>query len=594
MINEKRSVSGRWHRAFAFIRPYRAAVAVIVALTLASGSVAALEPLVLKLVFDALAGDSARTGIALGLCLLPLGGFAHVVCAGLNNWLAWRTRLRVHYDLLSATVERLHALPLAYHQRDGVGATMTRLDRGVQGAANGISEITFNVLPSIVYFGVAAVVMLRLDWRMALAVIVFVPIPAIIGALASGEQTRRERGLLERWTRIYARFNEVLGGILVVKTFAMEEAEKQRFLGGVSDANDVVVSGVARDSWIGASREAVVVLARLCALAVGVGLMARGSMTIGTMVAFMGYVAGLFAPVQGLVGTYQTLRRTTVALDTVFSIFDAQNALGDAPDAEEVRHVRGEVCFDNVGFSYDGRGAVLNGVCLHVHPGEVIGIVGASGSGKSTLMCLLQRIYDPSSGAILLDGKDLRGLRQRSLRRQFGVVLQDSLLFNDTVRHNILYGRPDAGEAEMLHAARVAHADNFISCLPQTYDTIIGEKGSMLSAGQRQRLAIARAILKDPAILILDEATSSLDVDTEGDVRDALSKLMKGRTTFIVAHRLAAVSAAHRIVVLDGGRIAEMGSRVELLQRGGVYYAMARRQVEGVCGGDAMVLRHAS
>jgi ATP-binding cassette subfamily B protein len=312
-------------------------------------------------------------------------------------------------------------------------------------------------------------------------------------------------------------------------------------------------------------------------------LILKGESTLGTLVAFLGYVGGLFGPVQGLTGIYQTIQRAYVSLDEIFSILDFQEHLGDAPDAQEITKVTGEVVFENLKFSYERNGRpILDGINLSVTPGETLAIVGPSGAGKTTLMALLMRFYDPTEGAIRLDGKDLRKLKQKSLRRNIGVVLQDPLLFNDTIRNNIAYGRPNASMAEVEASARAANAHDFIMRLPEGYETMVGERGSRLSVGERQRVTIARALVKDPPLIVLDEATSSLDAESEALVQDALSRLMKNRTTFVIAHRLSTVIDANRIIVLKDGLIAEQGSHAQLMARDGYYASLVKRQTRGL------------
>jgi ATP-binding cassette subfamily B protein len=446
-----------------------------------------------------------------------------------------------------------------------------------------VTQLLFNVVPAVIYLIVSTVIMLRLEWRLALIVIAFAPIPALIATWAAPEQAQRERSLLDQWAKIYSRFNEVLSGIVTVRSFTMEDMEKNRFLRNVNVANQLVIRGVGVDSGFGAASNTVINLARLMVICIGGLLVVKGQTTVGTLVALLGYVGGLFGPVQGLSGVYQTVKKASASLDEIFSILDVQEHLGDSPDAVDLTAVDGEVIFHHVDFRYEQTGRpLLSGVSFVAKPGETVAIVGPSGSGKTTLMALLMRFYDPEAGMITLDGRDLRTLKQSSVRKNIGVVLQDPLLFNDTVRNNIAYGKPDATPQEIEDAARAAHAHDFISKLPDRYETIVGERGSRLSVGERQRITIARALIKNPRLIILDEATSSLDAESEGLVQDALERLMKGRTTFVIAHRLSTVVNADQILVLKDGRIDEHGRHRELMKLNGYYASLVNRQTRGL------------
>jgi ATP-binding cassette subfamily B protein len=375
----------------------------------------------------------------------------------------------------------------------------------------------------------------------------------------------------------------VLSGIVTVRSFAREDDEAHRFLSEVEGANHVVEQGVGRDSVVGGLQSLVAALARIAVIALGGWLVLRGETTVGTVVAFLGYVAGLFVPVRGLSTLYTNVCKASASLDVVLSILDASEPVTDAPGAVAVPQVEGHVLFRGVRFRYGEAGPwVLDGIDLDVRPAETVALVGASGAGKSTLMALLQRQHDPVEGTIELDGRDLRSIRQQSFRRHLGVVLQDALLFNDTVRNNIAYARPGAPLEAVIEAARAANAHDFILKLPEGYHTVIGEHGGRLSAGERQRIAIARALLKDPKLVILDEATSALDAETEFLVQSALDKLVEGSTTFIIAHRLSTVVSADRILVLKDGRIAEEGTHAELLRRCGHYAGFVRMQTHGL------------
>lgn len=564
-----------------FVAPHRRAVLVILALAVTSSSIAALEPLAVKFVFDGLA-DGGGSSVVVGGLLGVLGAVvAREALAAVLDSRIWRTRIGIHFRITRATVTRLHSLPLAFHERESVGAVMTKMNRGINGFCAAFGDVLFHVVPSIVYLAVAAGLMVSLDWRLSIVALAFAPLPPLIGAHAAVEQAAREQGLLSRWARVFGRFNEVLSGIAVVKSFAMEEIEKRRFFAGVREANAVVLRGVATDARTNAAKNLTVGLARFSALALGGWLHARGEVTIGTLMAFLGYVGALFGPLQGLTGAYQTLRKAGASAETIFAILEAQDSLGDAPDAVELPRVRGDVELAGVSFGYRPDRLVLDGVDLRVRAGETVALVGPSGGGKTTLVTLLQRLYDPTSGAVLVDGVDVRRLKQRWLRRQIGVVLQDGGLFSGSIAENIAFGMPGASREAIEAAARAANAHDFVSALPEGYETEIGERGATLSGGQAQRLEIARALLKDPPILVLDEATSALDAETECLVQEAVGRLKVGRTTIVIAHRLATVVSADRIVLLKQGRIAEMGTH-EGLARGGEYARLVSKQALAV------------
>jgi ATP-binding cassette subfamily B protein len=570
-------------RALGFVLPQKRNIYTILGFTLFLASMNAIEPLVMKFIFDSLGSNLMINDLLYGVGSLLILGLLRETASAFNNWLTWKTRLNFHHNLLDITVDRIHKLPLDTHRTEGVGAIMTRLDRGIQGFIGAISEISFNVLPALVYLILAVVNMLQLDWRMTIVVVFFAPIPALFAAYAAPTQKKREKDLMDRWSKIYSRFNEVLSGIVTVRSFAMEDYEKKRFLQDVDAANEKVVQGIGFDSRIGAMQSLTVTTARIAAISFGGYLVIKGEITLGTLLAFLGYVGGLFGPVQGLTGIYKTLQTASISLDHIFNILDTQDHLGDSPNAIEIKNVKGEVKFDNVHFSYTSGGKnILKGINLHVKPGETIAIVGPSGSGKSTMMALLQRFYDPVQGSVMIDGKNLKDLKQQSIRTKIGVVLQDALLFNESLLDNIAYGRPSATRTAVQKAAKAANAHEFIMQFEDKYDTRAGERGSRLSVGERQRIAIARALLKDPPILILDEATSALDTELEAKVQEALNKLIKNRTTFIIAHRLSTVVNADRIIVFKDGNIIETGKHHDLLLSNGYYASLVDRQIKGL------------
>ncbi|RJP23311.1 MAG: ABC transporter ATP-binding protein [Candidatus Abyssobacteria bacterium SURF_5] len=567
-------------RTLPFVRPYRVGVLGAIFLTVLTSSMDAAEPLLMKVLFDSFAVKHLNMllGAAGGLIAL---GMSRQAIGGLLSVIMWYVHMGVNVNIQKAVVERLYSLPLSFFRNENAGGIITKMNQSIAGYLAALSEITTKVLPNILYLLFSLISMCVLDWRLFLLALVFAPLPSLIGVWASTEQTQREKKLLVRWAQVYSRFYEALSGIAVVKSFAKEHEEMLNFIGRVRDTNRIVMKGVIRDNTIGSTNNLIVTFSRVLVAAVGGYMVIQGKTTVGTVVAFISYMGGLYGPVQGLTGTYQILRKASVFLKSIFGILDAPDPLKDEPDAIAISKIRGEIQFSNVSFSYNGTQPVLSDISFHVHPGETIGLIGPSGSGKTTIISLLQRFENPVSGEILVDGINVKSLRIGSLRSQIGFVLQDNILFNTTIRDNIAYGRPDASTEEIEKVAVAANAHDFIMSLPKGYDTLVGEGGKCFSMGQRQRIAIARALLKDPPIIILDEATSALDIECESLVQEALNRLMQGRTVIVIAHRLQTVVNANRIMVLREGRIVEAGSHSELITADSYYASLIKKQNGG-------------
>ncbi len=567
-----------------FVRPNLRRVSLTFVLSLAVAVAAASEPLLLKQVVDRLAdapgaAESTLHALVTGVALFAVVLTCRILGAAWVTTSTWAVRLNLEYQLRSRVAAKMSVLSARTQSEMGTGGLRYAIDSSSPQTASAFTDVAFKLVPTLVYVALAAWGMARLDGAITAIVLCLLPVPAIIAAAASRQQRRRERMQHAFWKRLWSGYTERLHGMGTVRAFARERDEEKRLMRRIRWAFASIQRGVHVDARTTVAAGIAELTARVVVLCLGGWLVVRGELTVGSLLAFLGYVSGVFAPVQQIVDLYPTLRKARVALDSVFQVLDAEEESPDVPDAVVCPPITGRIRFERVSFEYRNGFKALDEVDVTVEAGETVALVGPSGSGKSTLLQLLQRVHNPTSGRILIDGLDLRTLSIATVRRQYGSVPQDVVLFNDSVAANISYGRPSATREEVMAAARAANAHDFIIDLAKGYDTRVGEGGRDLSGGQRQRIAIARAFLVDPAVLLLDEATAALDSESEQAVQDALRSLRRGRTTFIVAHRLNTVRDANRILVIGEGRVIGSGAHEELLASCPTYATLVRHQL---------------
>jgi ATP-binding cassette subfamily B protein len=587
-------------RAWTFARPYRVMIiGFLVTIVLDSLLILAPPLLLRSMLDDAIpSGDRPQVWILAGLTVIAAFGDALLSIA--QRWWSARIGEGLIYELRAALFDRVQRQPIAFFTRTQTGALISRLNNDVIGAQNAVTGTLGTVVSNVITLTLTLVAMLALEWRLTLIALLVLPL-FVIPAKRVGRRlqkiSREQMNLNASMnTTMTERFN--VSGAMLVKLYGDADAEAASFARRASRVRDIGVKGAMYGRVFFVALGLVAAVGTAVVYGLGAQMVISGTITIGTLVALAAYVGRVYGPLTSLTNARVDVMTALVSFERVFEVLDASNPLEDSPGAIDLPAPVGRVEFDHVGFTYpagsafsvaslelasgQGEGAtpsldstpgagVLHDVSALIEPGRLIALVGPSGAGKTTLASLVPRLYDVTSGAVRIDGYDVRDLTQRSLRSAIGVVVQDPHLFHESVASNLRYARPDATQEELEAACRAAQIHEVVAALPEGYDTIVGERGYRLSGGEKQRLAIARMLLKSPAIVILDEATSHLDSENEALVQAALDVALRGRTSIVIAHRLSTITNADDILVLDEGRIVQRGTHEDLIALGGLY-----------------------
>ena len=566
-------------RLFFLLTPYWKTLILSAALLIGRAGLELVPPLFQREIIDEVitAFNLKYLGILIA-ALVGAYGLSQLVQIG-DNYVRHALGEKFIFDLRVRLYAYLQKMSLSFFERTSTGELMSRVTNDLSALEHFVTHGSALTAVDLIRLVGGSIILFVLDWR--LAALVLIPVPILAVALRHYNSKIRPvyRSVRARLGDINAKLQDNLSGIRVIQAFAREEMERQRFTSESERYYRARVKGIRYWSVFFPAIRFLGAMGSVIVLGVGAVMVVKGELSLGTLVAFLSYTTSFYEPINRLTEVDNIFQEAIAAGERFFEILDETTEVRDVSDAVGLPTIQGQLVFEEVAFRYGTGDQVLHEIEFEMAPGEMVALVGPSGAGKTSIANLICRFYDPSHGRITIDGHDLRRIKLSSLRQQVAVVLQDSFLFNNNVAENLLYGKPDATREELIQAAKAANAHEFIIQLPEGYDTEIGERGVKLSGGQKQRLALARAILADPRILILDEATSSVDAEAEFLIQQALERVLEGRTSLVIAHRLSTVRNADKIIVLDRGRIVETGKHDELLRRKGLYDQLYKRQM---------------
>ncbi|MCT6815103.1 MULTISPECIES: ABC transporter ATP-binding protein [Lysinibacillus] len=569
-----------------FVKPYSWEIVLTIVIGIVKFAIPLFIPLLIKIVLDdIIAADDLTDGEKTKELLYWLGGTIIVFfiirppIEYYRQYFAQHVSNKVLFDIRKEIYAHLQRLSLKYYANTRAGDVISRVINDVEQTKNFVMTGLMNVWLDLATIVIAVIIMLTMDIKLTLVALLAFPFYALSVKYFFGKLRDLTRKRSQALAGVQSYLHERVAGMSIIKSFTLEKHEQKLF----DEANgEFLEKALDQTKWNAKSFAVVNTItdvAPLLVIAYAGYEVINGTLSVGTMVAFIAYIERLYGPLRRLVSSSTTLTQSIASMDRMFDLMDEPYEVKNKVDARDLRSATGEVRFDHVSFQYEKEGVpILNNINFTINPGETVAFVGMSGGGKSTIISLIPRFYDATDGVVTIDGQDVRDVTLHSLRSQIGIVLQDNILFSDSVKENILMGKPDATDEQVIEAAKAANAHDFIMTLPNGYDTKVGERGVKLSGGQKQRVAIARVFLKNPPILILDEATSALDLESEALIQESLEELAHERTTIIIAHRLSTITHADKIFVIDHGQLIESGNHEQLMTKQGTYYDLFQVQ----------------